>query len=115
MSFTNFLGVKMIRKALFFFTVALLALTILALAARKGEEVGWGNLKNLGPNINSPGKDEHPTFTPSGKTMYFASIREGGRGGYDLYLSEFKNGEWSKARLLPAPLNTPRDDFDPFL
>ena len=44
------------------------------------EEFEWGNLKNLGPNINSPGKDEHVTFTGDGKTMYFASIREGGMG-----------------------------------
>jgi Tol biopolymer transport system component len=75
----------------------------------------WGNLKNLGPNINSPGKDEHVTFTGDGKTMYFASIREGGMGAYDLYISKFENGEWCKAICLPAPINTKRDEFDPFV
>lgn len=80
----------------------------------KNEHV-WGNLKNMGPNINSSGKDEHVTFTQDGETMYFASIREGGRGGYDIYRSMFENGEWSKAELLPSPINTEKDDFDVFV
>jgi dipeptidyl aminopeptidase/acylaminoacyl peptidase len=79
------------------------------------ENFEWGKLKNLGPNINSPGKDEHATFTPDGKTMYFASIRDGGMGGYDLYVSRFVHGEWSKAELLHPPLNTSGDEFDPFI
>jgi rhodanese-related sulfurtransferase len=47
--------------------------------------------------------------------MYFASIREGGMGAYDLYVSRFENGEWCKAICLPAPINTKRDEFDPFV
>ncbi len=75
----------------------------------------WGNLRNLGPRINSPGKDEHVTFTGDGKTMYFASIREGGMGNYDIYMSRLEDGEWSKAELMASPINTERDDFDVFV
>jgi Tol biopolymer transport system component len=75
----------------------------------------WGNLRNLGPNINSSAKDEHATFPEHGKTMYFASNREGGIGGYDLYVSYFENGIWSKAQLLPSPINTEKDEYDPFI
>lgn len=90
--------------------------TLLALSC--GEPVHeheWGNLRNLGPNINSPGKDEHATLPRSGTPMYFASIREGGLGGYDLYISHLENGNWSKAQTLPPPINTEKDEFDPFI
>jgi hypothetical protein len=75
----------------------------------------WSHAKNLGPNINSKWKDEHVIFTQDGKTMYFASIREDGMGNYDIYRSHFKNGEWSSAKGLPAPINTERDEFDVFV
>jgi hypothetical protein len=73
----------------------------------------WSAAKNLGPHINSGSKDEHATFTPDGQTMVFASTREGGFGAYDLYVSHLENGEWTKAELLPLPINTQKDDFDP--
>jgi len=75
----------------------------------------WGNLRNLGPNINSKWKDEHVTFTQDGKTMYFASVREEGMGNYDIYVSRMKNGQWTPAELLPAPVNSDRDEFDVFV
>lgn len=75
----------------------------------------WSAAKNLGPQINSAEKDEHATFTPDGKTMIFASTREGGFGAYDLYVSRLENGEWTKAERLPPPINTQKDDFDPFI
>jgi Tol biopolymer transport system component len=76
---------------------------------------GWSAANNLGPHINSGSKDEHATFTPDGHTMVFASTREGGFGAYDLYASHLENGEWTKAELLPFPINTHKDDFDPFI
>ncbi len=75
----------------------------------------WSDPKNLGSQINSAAKDEHATFTPDGQTMVFASTREGGFGAYDLYVSHLENGEWTKAELLPLPINTQKDDFDPFI
>ncbi|MGD2135983.1 MAG: hypothetical protein PVF27_07485 [Gemmatimonadales bacterium] len=84
------------------------------LDARHGDWV-WGDLQNLGASINSPGKDEHATLTETGTTMYFASIREGGVGGYDLYVAQLEQDDWSPARPLPAPVNTPRDEYDPFV
>jgi hypothetical protein len=106
----------MLKKAALFFVTLFLAFVIIGFALQekeKAEEFEWGNLKNLGSNINSPGKDEHITFRPCGKLALFASIREGGMGKYDLYMTRYENGEWSKAELLPAPLNTEKDEFDP--
>lgn len=87
----------------------------LSCAEKKPREFTWGNLKNVGPNINSSGKDEHATFLQNGKTMYFASIREEGMGGYDIYISYLKDGAWTKATPLPSPINTKRDEYDPFI
>jgi Tol biopolymer transport system component len=81
----------------------------------KAKEFKWGNLKNLGPNINSPAKDEHVTFTQDRKTMYFASDRKEGMGNYDIYMSRLENGRWTKAQLLPSPVNTIKDEYDPFI
>jgi Tol biopolymer transport system component len=96
----------------------LIFITVLVITGcREKESEGfiWDNLKNLGPNINSSGKDEHPTFTEDGSTMYFASIRQDGLGNYDIYKSNWENGEWSKAVCVPPPVNTNKDDYDPFV
>jgi len=95
--------------------ITFIAAIVSTCAEKKEREFIWGNLKNLGPNINSAGRDEHVTFPQDGKTMYFASIRKAGLGGYDLYMSTLENGEWSKATLIPPPINTKRDEYDPFV
>ncbi len=95
--------------------VAFLILLFSNCRPSKIEKIEWGPLKNLGLNINSSAKDEHPTLSLDGQTMYFASTREGGRGGYDLYVSHIEKGEWSKAELLPFPINTEKEEFDPFI
>jgi len=95
--------------------VVFITIILLRCTTNRTDEFTWRNLKNLGARINSEGKDEHVTLTRNGKTMFFASDRIGGLGGYDLYISHFEDGEWSEAELLPSPLNTERDEFDPFI
>jgi len=85
-------------------------LIFLILSCSRKEE--WGNLKNLGPNINSSARDERPTFTGDGKVMYFSSDRE---GVYNIYMSRFENGEWQPAEKLPSPINTSGHDYDAFI
>lgn len=93
-----------------------MVLTLLAgCGAKESREFVWNNLTNLGPNINSPGKDEHVTFTQDGKMLYFASTREGGMGNYNIYSSEYRKGQWTKAVCLPPPVNTEKDEYDPFV
>ena len=105
----------MLKKLTLFLLVIFIAVTTLSCGTEKAEEFVWGNLRNLGPHINSPGKEEHVTFTQDSKTMYFASIREEGMGGYDIYMSKLGNGEWSEAELLPPPINTIKHEYDPFI
>lgn len=49
----------------------------------------------------------HPALSPDGSMLIFASDREGGAGGVDLYVSRRSgNGEWGRAENLGPAVNT---------
>ena len=55
---------------------------------------------NLGPVVNSKQSDFAPYITVDGKSLYFASDREGGYGGQDIWVSRrTADGQWG------APVN----------
>ena len=49
------------------------------------------------------------------KIMVFASDREGGQGGFDLYYSEFENGAWRTPVNFGPAINTASDEYRPIL
>lgn len=55
----------------------------------------------------------HPSITPDGKTLYFASDMPGGYGGVDLYKSVYKYDQWETPVNLGPVINTPRDELFP--
>ena len=57
----------------------------------------------------------HPTLSSDGKMMVFASDREGSFGGMDLFISRLSNGKWSSPENLGKLINTPGNEFFPFL
>ncbi|HEY0743178.1 MAG TPA: OmpA family protein [Chryseosolibacter sp.] len=75
----------------------------------------WGNVKNLGLNINTPAWDSHPSLSHSGDTLFFASDRLGGFGMSDIYYAvKNSKGEWQKAQNLGAIINTHGSEVSPF-
>lgn len=75
----------------------------------------WGDIKNLGPQINSNSWDSHPALSHNDDTLYFASDRIGGFGLSDIYYSTTdKNGNWSRAKNLGPVINTRKNDVSPF-
>jgi tetratricopeptide (TPR) repeat protein len=54
------------------------------------------------------------TLNPSGEIMYFSSNRPGGQGGFDIYVSYFKNGNWTYPENLGTEVNTPGNEVTPF-
>ncbi|HRH38745.1 MAG TPA: PKD domain-containing protein, partial [Flavobacteriales bacterium] len=60
----------------------------------------------------------HPTFSPDGNTLYFASDMPGGAGGMDLYACTRNGSSWSAPKSLGGGVNTsahevyPRVHFD---
>ena len=47
----------------------------------------WSAPVNLGSLLNGPGIDQRPYVASDRRTLYFASDRQGGAGGLDLYVS----------------------------
>ena len=66
---------------------------------------GWGTPYHLGTTVNSPKWDTYPSVSNKGN-LYFTSNRDGGIGGFDLYCSEFKNGQYTAPVNLGDTVNT---------
>ncbi|HEX7013950.1 MAG TPA: OmpA family protein [Cyclobacteriaceae bacterium] len=66
----------------------------------------WGKAVNLGPLINTPGNEDAPFIHPDGVTLYFSSDGHPTLGNSDIYVTEFKNGKWSKPENIGWPINT---------
>jgi outer membrane protein OmpA-like peptidoglycan-associated protein len=76
----------------------------------------WSKPKSLGPNINTPYWEPCATITADHKTLFFVSNKKGGVGGTDIYMSKRQpNGEFGPAKLLGLEINTPKDEFSPFI
>jgi len=75
----------------------------------------WGNIRNLGAEVNSSGWDSHPSLSHSEDTLFFVSDREGGFGSTDIYFTyRMKNGRWSPARNMGPMVNTKDAEASPF-
>lgn len=60
--------------------------------------------------------DSCPALSPDGKTLYFASNREGGYGGTDIYKStRDASGNFGPVTNIGAPVNTKGNDLFPYL
>lgn len=67
----------------------------------------WSKPQNLGPNINTGGKEQTPFLHPDGSTLYFSTDSLPGMGGSDLYFSRRQaDGAWGPAQNLGYPINT---------
>ena len=81
-------------------------------SAQVDEKGVWGNVKNLGAEINTKYNEEAVYMHPDGKTLYFSSQGHMSIGGYDIFKSvlNVQTGKWSKPENLGYPVNTTDDD-----
>jgi len=73
----------------------------------------WEIPVNLGPNINTAGKEEFAYLTDKrfdGSYLIFSSTGRKGQGGLDLYYTRFPS-DYSEIGHFETPLNTQYDDF----
>ncbi len=70
-----------------------------------------GAIKNLGPDINTPGDEMFP-YVRNDTTLYFSSNGHLGMGGLDLFVAVRPTFEqrW-EVRNMGSPINSPADDF----
>ncbi|SHJ93987.1 WD40-like Beta Propeller Repeat [Reichenbachiella agariperforans] len=60
--------------------------------------------------------DSCPALTADGTTLYFASNREGGYGGIDIYTAKLnRRGRWVDVRNMGAHINTPGNELFPYV
>lgn len=76
----------------------------------------WSSPTILSEKINSRYIETSGSITPDGKTIYFASNRKEGFGGFDIYRSvKMENGEWGAPQNLGPKINTAANEDAPFI
>ena len=71
----------------------------------------WIQPKNMGNIINTLRDDVTPFIHTNGENLVFASNGRVGFGGYDLYMSEQKEGKWQTPRNLGNAVNNNLDQL----
>ncbi|MCP4552694.1 MAG: tetratricopeptide repeat protein, partial [Bacteroidetes bacterium] len=75
-----------------------------------------GNSRNLGVIVNSSAWESQPCFSTDGRTLFFASNRNGGFGGSDIWTSQLdENGNFLPPQNLGSTINTTADEMSPFI
>ncbi len=73
----------------------------------------WINIKAF-PYNGSSFATGFPALSPDGGTLIFSSTQPGGFGGWDIYVSNWKDNNWTTPRNLGSPLNSPGNEVTPF-
>ena len=55
-----------------------------------------------------------PNLGFNGNALYFASNKPGGMGGFDIYVSYFRDGKWGQPENLGPEVNTAGNEITPF-
>jgi Tol biopolymer transport system component len=66
----------------------------------------WQEPVNLGSTVNSGTDDRYPSLPASMERLFFASMRAGGYGQYDIYESAGSGSTWGEPTNLGEPVNT---------
>jgi hypothetical protein len=74
----------------------------------------WGEAKPLGSQINST-EDEYYVSLAENGNIYFTSTKAGGHGKWNIYFSEYKDGEYQEAQLLEQTINSKQRNWDPYI
>ena len=68
------------------------------------------------PGLNSEEWDAQPSATADGTRLYFASAREGGHGGSDIwYVDLGADGSWSRPQNAGPAVNTAGEELSPWV
>jgi len=74
----------------------------------------WGEVTEL-PFNDDEFSTAHPALSKDGKLLYFASDRKGGFGGMDIWVVEYKNGNWGEPKNLGKNINSKGVEAFPFV
>ncbi len=78
------------------------------------KEGAWTPAKKLQGKVNTQVQETFASFGTSDNIIYFASDRQGGKGGKDIFVSKKETGEvWGKPKNLGKVINSPMDEETP--
>ncbi|HIA36285.1 MAG TPA: hypothetical protein EYN89_05995 [Flavobacteriales bacterium] len=76
----------------------------------------WSPIEFINENMKDSSLESHSSISLDGSLLYFASSREGGYGGTDIYrCRKLPNGAWAKAENLGPKINTKHDEISPYI
>jgi|GEM_PF-124659 len=79
-------------------------------------EKGFASANPLAGKANSGDWESQASISCDGSALYFASNREGGQGGTDIWVSrKLPGGIWGEPQNPGAEINTPCDEEGPFI
>ncbi|HEU0015196.1 MAG TPA: hypothetical protein VFQ45_16010 [Longimicrobium sp.] len=79
---------------------------------REGD--GWSAPRRLEGPVNGPGTEWSPSPAANGN-LYFGTVREGGRGGNDLYVARWTGAGYAEPENLGDSINTARGEVEPWI
>ena len=84
---------------------------------RRDERGNWQRPQALGPQVNGDRSwESQPTVSADGRLLFFASNRQGGQGGIDIWrCHRLPNGDWSRAENMGPNVNTRGNEKAPFI
>lgn len=77
---------------------------------KNGSKGEFGAAQSIGKEVNTKFNEGSVYMHPDGETMYFSSEGHNSMGGYDIFMSEKKQGMWQLPVNMGYPINTPYDD-----
>jgi len=84
-------------------------------ATRKTTDEPWSEALNIGPIVNSSAREEAPSISADGLSLYFSSDRPGGSGGEDLWVATRENMDdnWGEPVNLGTIVNSSASEHAP--
>ncbi len=76
---------------------------------------GWAQPMPFGYTINTTKFEGMPSLSSDNKEMYFVSNRDGGNGGFDIWVSQFIDGLWQMPQNLGETINTNGNETAPYI
>ncbi len=74
--------------------------------------LAWSSPEPLS-KINTKFNERGPSFSLSGNRLFFSSDRDGGLGGYDIYVTTFDGEKWGSPESLGSTLNSSANETGP--
>ncbi len=75
----------------------------------------WGEPRHLGSPVNRDSVTEWSPSVAGNGNLYFGSVREGGKGGNDLYVARWTDGAYGEPENLGDSINTKAGEIEPWI